>query len=122
MTIQLSEHVVAPFIDAIRLEKDSWVQLWPGPDRAKTFSASAGDVIVLHGSFPVADAKRLKATLIGPAGAIELHAYELDQKANWFGDVCVKLPDTLQRGDSRLVVSDTDAGASVEVPIVIRIR
>ena len=101
------------------------MQLWPGPDRAKTFSASAGDVIVLHGSFPVADAMRLKATLIGPTGAIELHAYELDRKANWFGDVCVKLPDTLEKlekGDSRIVVADTDAGASVEVPIVIRIR
>ena len=122
VTIQLPEHVVAPFIDAIRLEKDNWVQLWPGPDRAKTFSASAGDVIVLHGSFAVADAKRLKATLIGPAGVIELHPYELDQKANWFGDVCVKLPDTLQKGDSRLVVADMDAYASVEVPIVIRIR
>ena len=59
VTIQLTEKVVAPVIDAIRLEKDNWVQLWPGLDRAKTFSASAEDVIVLHGSFPVADATPL---------------------------------------------------------------
>jgi len=121
LTIQLPDKVVAPLIEAIRLEKGAWAQLWPGPDRAKTFSATAGDVIVLHGRFPVADARKINVTLMGPGGSFELAAYELDEKANWFGDVCVKLSDTAEKGEWRIIVSDAEAGASVEVPIVISI-
>jgi len=120
--LRLTEKLAPPFIDAIRLLQGNWTQLWPGPDRAKTFSAMAGDVVVLHGRFPVADATKLKVSLIGSGQALELNATELDEKANWFGDVCVTLPDGLQNGSWRMVVASVDDGASVEVPIVILIK
>ncbi len=122
VAIRLPEQNAPPYIDAIRLLKDSWVQLWPGPDRTKIFGAAAGDVVVLHGQFPVADATKVKVSLIGLGQVIELKATELDEKANWFGDVTVKLPEDLQAGGWRMVVSDVDDGTSVEVPIVIRIK
>ena len=119
---RLSEKPVPPSVGAIRLEKGNWVQLWPGPDRQKSFSASAGDLIVINGSFPVADASKLKVSLTGSAGSMDLTVSELDEKADWFSEVCVKLPDTLEKGDWRMTVASADDSAHVELPIVIHIE
>ena len=120
--LRLLESPVPPRVDALRLlQAGEWVQLWPGPERAKSFSAKPGDVVVLHGSFPVADASNLKVSLIGSTGAIELSVSELEQKTNWFGDVCVKLPDALTQGNWRMIVNGDD-GTSAELPIAIHIK
>ena len=118
----LADRPVALTVQAIRLENGSWVHLWPGPDKPQSFAASAGDGIVMNGLFRVADAKKLKAWLVGSAGEIELAVSELDPKADYFNDVIVKLPETLGKGDWRLLVSNTDDGTQVEVAIVIRIN
>jgi hypothetical protein len=112
---------VPPSVSALRLEKGSWVHLWPGPDRPESFSAKAGDVIVVNGSFPVADVSRLSFTLFGSNGLIPLTAYELDEKADWFGDLCVKLPDGLEKGNWRMKVAVADDRTEFELPITIHI-
>jgi hypothetical protein len=112
-----------PKVSALRLEKEGgWVQLWPGPDRPESFSVKAGQVIVVNGSFPVADVSKLTFTLFGPNGATPLTAYELDEKAEWFGDLCVKLPDELMKGNWRMKVAVADDGTEFELPINIYIE
>jgi hypothetical protein len=118
---RLTERPVPPSVGALRLEKGNWVQLWPGPDRTESFSATAGDLIIINGTFPVADASRLKVALIGPEGSIALIPYELDERADWFGTLCVKLPEALHKGDWRMTVSSSDDGTQVELPIIIHI-
>ena len=53
VTLQLADKPVKPYVQALRLEKESWVQLWPGPDRATSFTAAPGDLIVMNGSIPL---------------------------------------------------------------------
>jgi hypothetical protein len=96
--------------------------LWPGPDRAQSFSAGGGDTIVLNGSFPVADPNRLSVTLAGPEGSITLAAHELNEKAQWFGELYVKLPDVLAKGDWRMRIVSIDDGSQFELPIIIHIN
>jgi hypothetical protein len=119
--LQLTQQPTPPSIGAIRLEKGNWVQLWPGPDRASSFQASPGDSIVLNGAFPVADASRLRVLLTGPDGSISLVPKELDENADWFSAIRVKLPAALAKGDWRMTVASVDDGTAVEVPIIIRI-
>lgn len=121
VVLRLPETPFPPRIDAIRLIKGQWVQLWPGPERAKSFSATGGDVIVLNGVFPVADASNLKALLIGSGGTIELNVSKLDEKANNFSELCVRLPDALAHGNWQMIVN-ADDGTSAEVPIVLHIK
>lgn len=118
----LTARPAAPSVGALRLEKGSWVQLWPGPDRPESFSANAGNVIVVNGSFPVADVSRLSFTLFGPNGSISLTAYEFNEKANWFGELGLKLPDVLEKGDWRMKVAVADDGTEFELPINIHIN
>ena len=123
VSIRLTERPVAPSLGAIRLiEQGSWVQLWPGPDRPQHFSASAGDTIVLNGSFRSINASKLKVCLVASAGSIELDVSELDPKADWFSEVIVKLPATLARGDWRMLVAHTEDATQAELPIVLQIR
>jgi hypothetical protein len=112
---------VPPKVSALRLEKGSWVDLWPGPDRPKSFSANPGSVIVISGSFPVADVSRLSFTLFGPSGSVPLAASEFDEKAEWFGELRVKLPLELEKGDWRMKVAVVDDGTESELPINIHI-
>jgi len=79
-------------------------------------------VIVINGSFPVADTSQLTFTLTGPAGSIALTPYELNEKSDWFGDLCVKLPDALEKGAWRMNVASLDDGTQVELPISIHIE
>lgn len=119
---KLTDRPARLMVNAIRLADGVWVQLWPGPDRPQSFSASAGDSIVLNGLFRVVDAAKLKIWLVGSAGEVELPVSELDPKADWFGDVIAKLPATLAKGDWRMHVANTHDGTQVELPIVIQIR
>jgi hypothetical protein len=113
---------IPPSVSALRLEKGSWVHLWPGPDRPESFTAHAGSVLVVNGSWPVAEVGKLSFTLFGPNGSTPLTADELDEKAEWFGDLCVKLPDGLLKGNWRMKVAVTDDGTEFELPINIHIE
>ncbi|PWT87351.1 MAG: hypothetical protein C5B55_14905 [Blastocatellia bacterium] len=122
VVVRLSETPVPSMIEGIRLEPGSWVDLWPGPERAKSFSAAAGDVIVMNGAFPVADVTKLKVTLNGSIEAIDLKVTDVTEKGQWLNQISVKLPASVEREDWKITVSNVDDGASVELPIIIRIR
>jgi hypothetical protein len=121
VVVQLADKPLAPSLAALRLEPGSWVQLWPGPDRASSFSVSAGDEVVLSGLWPVADASKLKVLLVRPGEEIAIRASELDEKADWFSEVRVRLPESLEIGEWRMIVSSETDGTHSEVPIVIRV-
>jgi hypothetical protein len=119
---ELASKPLAPLIDSIRLVKGSWAALLPpGPDRVTSFTVSPSDEVVLHGLWPVADASKLKVMLVRPGEAITLTATNFDEKANWFGDVQVRLPESLEVGDWRMIVSSEADGTQNELPIVIRV-
>jgi hypothetical protein len=109
-----------PYVQALRLEKDSWVQLWPGPDRAKRFTATAGDLIVLNGTFPVSGADKLKVLLVRSGESVELSVTELNEKADWFNDLSVRLPADMGSGNWQMIVRAIDGSEHV-VAIPIRI-
>ena len=117
----LADKPLAPSVGAIRLLAGSWVQLWPGPDRPKSFAVSPADEIVLNGIWPVADASKLTVSLVRAGEAIPLTATELDEKADWFNDVRVRLPQSLDEGEWRMIVSGQPDGTQHELPIVIRV-
>jgi hypothetical protein len=112
---------IPPSVSALRLEKGPWVQLEPGPDRPESFSAKPGDVIVVNGSFPVADVSKLSFTLFGPNGSIPLTVSEVNEKADWFGDLCVKLPNELEKGEWRMKVAVAEDQTEFLLPINIHI-
>jgi hypothetical protein len=118
---KLADKPLAPSVGAIRLSEGTWVQLWPGPDRATSFAVTPGDEVVLNGLWPVADASKLKVSLVRPGEVVTLTATELDEKADWFSDVRVRLPQSLEAGEWRMIVSSESDGTQDEVPIVIRV-
>lgn len=119
---KLADKPLAPSICAIRLsEEGTWVQLWPGPDRPTSFTVNPGDKIVLNGLWPVADASKLKVSLVRPGDVITLMATELDEKADLFGDLQVHMPESLEQGEWRMIISSEADGTHDEVPIVIRV-
>ena len=79
------------------------------------------DEIVLNGLWPVADASNLRVSLVGPGEVVTLTATELDEKADWCSDVKVRLPESLEAGEWRMIVSGEADGTHDEVPIVIRV-
>ena len=117
--LKLLEKPIAPSISSIGLDKGQWVQMSPGSKRASVFKASRGDGIVLHGLLPVADASKLKVSLVRPGEAIELSVSEFDYQHDWFGEVEVRLPENLEPGEWRMVVSSESHGTNEELPIVI---
>ncbi len=119
-TIQLLEKPLPPYVQALRLEKTTWVQLWPGPDRAKKFTAAPGDLIVMNGIFPVAGADKLKVLLVKLGEVVELDVTELDEKAEWLNDLSVRLPADMASGDWQMTLRAIDGSEHV-VPIPIRI-
>lgn len=121
VVISLAEKPVAPVISAIRLEHGPWVHLWPGPDRPKSFKVSAGDEVVMNALWPVANASDLRFSLVRAGEVIDLKATELNEKADWFGDLRMRLPESLNAGDWRLIVSSETDGSHDEVPLVIRV-
>jgi len=118
---QLADRPLPPLIDSIRLTTGQWASLSPGPDRAKSFTVSPGDEVVLHGLWPVAAASKLKILLRRPGEVVPLPAAEFDEKANWFGDVQVRLPESLRVGEWRMTVSSEADGTQADVPIVIQV-
>ena len=119
--IKLADKPLPPFAGAIRLSEGGWVQLWPGPDRPKSFTVSAADEVVLNGIWPVADASKLTVSLVRPGEAITLTPTELNEKADWFSDIRVRLPQSLEEGEWRMIVSSQSDGTQHEVPIPIRV-
>ena len=53
---------------------------------------------------------------------ISLTATELNEKADWFGDLRVRLPESLGVGEWRMIVSSETDGTHDELPIVIRVE
>ncbi len=121
VVFKLADKPLAPSIAAIRLATGSWVSLWPGPDRETSFTVSPGDEVVLNGLWPVADASKLKVSFVRPGEVITMTATEVDEKANWFSDVRVRLPESLAVGEWRMIVSSETDSTQDEVPIVIRV-
>jgi hypothetical protein len=119
-TLKLLDKPLPPYVQGIRLEKTSWVQLWPGPDRAKKFTAAPGDLIVMNGTFPVAGADKLKVSLVKLGEVVELDVTELNEKAEWLNDLAVRLPGDMASGDWQMTLRATDGSQHV-VPIPIRI-
>jgi hypothetical protein len=120
VTFQLLDKPLPPDVQALRLEKTSWVQLWPGPDRAKNFSAAPGDLIVINGIFPVAGADKLKVLLVRLGEVVELDVTELNEKAEWLNDLSVTLPAKMSSGNWQMSLRAMD-GSQCVVPIPIRI-
>ena len=120
-TFRLADKPSPPMIDSIRLEEEQFVALNPGPERQASFNVSAGEKVVLHGLWPVADGSKLKVLLVRAGEVITMTASDFDEKANWFGDVQVNLPEVLPVGEWRMIVSSETDGTQVEVPIVIRV-
>jgi len=119
VTIQLAAKPLPPDVQALRLEKGSWVQLWPGPDRAKRFTAAPSDLIVMNGIYPM-NADKLKVLLVRSGDVVELDVTEFDQKTDWFSEVSVRLPADISKGDWQMIVRAVD-GTEQLVPIPIRI-
>jgi hypothetical protein len=119
---QLADKPQPPLIDSIRIQHGQWVALMPsGPDRATSFTVRPGDDVVLHGLWPVADASKLKVSLVRPGEVLTMAATDFDEKANWFGDVQVHFPESVGFGDWRMTVSSETDGTQTELPIVIRV-
>lgn len=121
-SIELTDNPIAPLIDSIRTGKGNWTALSPGPDRPTSFRVSPGDQVVLNGLWPVADASKLKVSLVRAGEVITMSATEFDDKANWFADIQVQLPESLAAGDWRMIVSSERDGTQMEVPIAIRVE
>lgn len=108
-------------IESIRLVKGGWASLSPGPDRKTSFTVSPGDEVVLNGLWPVADSSKLKVSLVRAGEAVTMTATEFDEKATWFADIRVRLPESLDIGEWRIIVSSETDGTQAEVPIAIRV-
>jgi hypothetical protein len=117
-TLKLAEKALPPYVQSLRLEKGSWVQLFPGPDRATKFTAARGDLIVMNGIFPVAGPDKLKVLLVKLGDVVELEASELNEKADWFNEISVKLPAGMGSGNWEMIVRAVD-GTEHHVPIPI---
>ena len=120
-SLELADKPRAPLIESIRTGKGHWTALSPGPDRPTSFRVSPGDEVVLNGLWPVADASKLKVSLVRAAEVISMSATEFDEKATWFADIQVRLPESLGVGDWRMIVSSERDGTQVELPIVISV-
>jgi hypothetical protein len=120
-TVELADKPVAPLIDTIKVVNGKFASLSPGPDRATSFTVSPGDEVALNGLWPVADANKLKVSLVRAGEVISMTATEVDDKYNWFGAIQVRLPESLSLGDWRMIVSSEADGTQSELPIVIRV-
>ena len=121
VNLKLLENPLAASVASIRLDKGQWTHLAPGPRRPTIFNVSPGDYIVLHGLWPVADATKLKVSLLRAGEAVELSVSEFDYQPDWFGEVKVRFPKSLEPGEWRMVVSSESDGTSEELPIVLRV-
>ena len=76
---------------------------------------------MLNGFWPVADASKLRVSLVRPGEVITMTATEENEKADWFSDVRIRLPESLEVGEWRMIVSSETDGTQDEVPIVINV-
>jgi len=120
VSIQLSEKPLPPNVYSLRHEGENPVDLWPGPDRAKSFKARPGDLILMNGLFPVAGADKLKVLLVRFGQVVELDVSEANEKDPWFGLFRMKLPTDIGSGDWQMILRAID-GTEHVVPIPIRI-
>ena len=107
-------------MQALRLEKSGWVAMIPGPDRAKKFNATPGGLIVMNGIYPVAGADKLKVLLVRAGEAVELPVAELNEKADWFNEISVRLPADIGNGKWEMILRASD-GTEHHIPIPINI-
>jgi hypothetical protein len=121
VVFKLADKPRAPSIAAMRLATGGWTQLWPGPDRETSFTMSPGDEVVLNGLWPVADPSKLRVSLVRPGEVITMTATEEDEKANWFSDIRIHLPKSLEVGEWRMIVTSETDGTQDEVPLVIHV-
>ena len=87
----------------------------------KSFTVSPGEEVVLNGLWPVVDASKLRVSLVRPGEVITMTATEENEKADWFSAVRVRLPESLEVGEWRLIVASETDGTQDEVPIVVNV-
>ncbi len=120
VTLKLLDKPLPPYVQALRLEKSSWMAMIPGPDRAKKFNAAPGDLIVMNGTYPVAGPDKLKVLLVRSGEALELPVTELNEKADWFNEITVRLPADIGSGNWEMIIRASD-GTEHHIPIPINI-
>lgn len=120
VTVQLLEKPLPPYVQSLRHEGENPVDLWSGPDRAKSFKARPGELIVIQGLLPVAGADKLKVLLVQVGEVVELDVTEMDEKGQWFSEVGMRLPGDIGSGDWQMILRAID-GTEHVVPIPIHI-
>jgi hypothetical protein len=75
----------------------------------------------MNGIYPVADADKLKVLLVRMGQVVQLDVTELNEKADWFNEVSVRVPADIGNGNWQMIVRAID-GTEHVVPIPIRIR
>ncbi|HKC63171.1 MAG TPA: hypothetical protein VKB86_06010 [Pyrinomonadaceae bacterium] len=118
-TYQISEERVTPFVDAIEINGERSINLWPGPDKPESFETKAGARLVLHGQYPVGDVGSLAVRLDGSGGQVILTTSKEEKDS---GRIKVDLPQDLPSGDWRLIILNSEDKTETTVPVVMRIN
>jgi hypothetical protein len=74
----------------------------------------------MNGLYPVAGADQLKVLLVRLGEVVELDVTELNAKAEWFGELSIKLPANIASGNWQMIVRAADGSEQV-VPVPISI-
>lgn len=117
-TYQISEERVTPFVDAIEINGERSINLWPGPDKPESFKASAGARLVLHGQYTVGDVGALAVRLDGSGGQVVLTTAKEEKDSR---RIKVELPQDLPSGDWHLTVINPEDKTETTVPVVMHI-
>lgn len=118
VTLKLLDKPLPPYVQALRLEKTSWVSMIPGPDRAKKFNATPGVLIVMNGRYSVAGPDKLKVLLVKAGEVVELPVTEVNEKADRFNEISVRLPADIGNGSWEMILRASD-GTEHHIPIPI---
>ena len=118
VTLKLLDKPLPPYVQALRLEKTSWVSMTPGPDRAKKFNATPGVLIVMNGRYSVAGPDKLKVLLVKAGEVVELPVTEVNEKADRFNEISVRLPADIGNGSWEMILRASD-GTEHHIPIPI---
>ena len=119
VTYRILERPAPPVVDWMGVESAEKQGIRFDRDRAVEFSAHAGDVLLLHGLFPVGSCRQLQITIDGSAGRVQVPCeFQADHRVRFM------LPPTLPSGFWRLAVTATGAGGPLrhDVPIAIRVE
>lgn len=88
-----------------------------GPSAPESLNVKAGDVLLLRGKFPVADAEHLRITLESNEGRFTLTPTGIEP-----GAVKVALPKDLKLGDWQISMSSVENNAISKLPICFHVE